>query len=136
MTRNIVLLALTLFLTLGTAMSARADLSEARAEYLLGHYAKAMKEYKAEGSPQSCYLVGYMYDHGEGVPQDGKAAAEWYLKAADKGVVEAQYRLGVAYANGYGVERDLKTAEKWYKKAAAQGFVPAKEALMNLKSSK
>ena len=131
-----VCLALTIWLSLGASVSARGDFAAGRAAYLLGDYAGAMREYKADDSREACYRVGYMYDHGEGMPQDAKAAVEWYLKAADKGMVEAQYRLGLSYYTGHGVEQDLKTAEKWYKKAAAQGFLPAKEALMNLGKNK
>ena len=133
---NAVILIIAMLFVVGAGMPARGDFAAGRSAYLLGDYAGAMKEFKGDNSPEGCYRVGYMYDHGEGVPQDGQAAAEWYRKAADQGYVLAQYRLGLSYSTGYGVEQDLKVAEKWYKKAAAQGFLPAKEALMNLKNGK
>jgi uncharacterized protein len=113
-----------------------AELSKAQEYYLLKDYEKAMQEYKKEDDPRAYYQVGYMYDKGEGVPQDNKSAVEWYLKAAEKGHVKAQYRLGLFYATGTGVEKNLKESEKWYRKAAGQGFRPAKDALKKLEASK
>jgi TPR repeat protein len=122
----------TCLLSIGASHVAWANYSLGNEAYLLKNYAKAMKEFKADEDPRSLYQLGFMYDHGEGVTQDGKQAAEWYRKAAEKGNIQAQYRLGVLYANGYGVEQDLKEAAKWYKKAAAQGFPPARDALKKL----
>lgn len=137
MKRTTVFGALTLFLTMGSAMSAWGDFGAGRSAYAMGNYAKALAEFKADDSPMADYKVGYMYDHGEGGPQNPKAALEWYTKAANKGVAEAQYRLGLLYSSGYGpVEQDIEMAKKWYRKAAAQGFLPAKEALLNLQSGK
>jgi|WetSurMetagenome_2_1015567.scaffolds.fasta_scaffold15098_6 uncharacterized protein len=119
-----------------TVLPVSADFSKAQEYYLLKDYEKAMHEYKNQDDPKSMYQIGYMYDHGEGMPQDNKAAVEWYLKAAEKGHVKAQYRLGLFYATGTGVEKNLKEAEKWYRKAAGQGFRPAKDALKKLEVSK
>jgi uncharacterized protein len=113
-----------------------ADFPKAQEAYLLKDYATAMQEYKKEDDPRAMYQIGYMYDKGEGVPQDNKSAVEWYLKAAEKGHVKAQYRLGLFYATGTGVEKNLKESEKWYRKAAGQGFRPAKDALKKLEVSK
>jgi TPR repeat protein len=113
-----------------------ADFSKAQEYYLLKDYEKAMEEYKKEDDPRAFYQIGYMYDHGEGVAQDNREAAQWYTKAAEKGHVKAQYRLGLFYATGTGVEQNQKEAEKWYRKAAGQGFRPAKDALKKLEPSK
>ena len=136
MKRSTVAVLLTFSLFAGVTHVAWASYSIGREAYLLKDYAKAMKEFKSDDDPRSFYQIGFMYDHGEGVPQDGKEAAEWYRKAAEKGNIPAQYRLGVIYANGYGVEQDMKEAEKWYKKAANQGFQPAKEALKKIQKVK
>ncbi|MEZ7694682.1 tetratricopeptide repeat protein [Neisseria sp. 27098_8_139] len=50
---------------------------------------------------------------------------QWFGKAAEQGLANAQYNLGVAYANGQGVHQDLVQAEQWYRKAAEQGFAEA-----------
>jgi uncharacterized protein len=127
---------LTFFLSAGVTYTAWAGYSQGREAYLLKDYVKAMKEFKSDDDPRSFYQIGYMYDHGEGVPQDGKEAADWYRKAAEKGNAQAQYRMGVIYANGYGVEQDANEAVKWYRKAANQGFEPAKEALKRIQKVK
>ena len=48
-----------------------------------------------------------MYQGGRGgLPRDDKQAAEWYRKAAEQGVAEAQVNLGNLYLAGRGVPRD------------------------------
>ena len=42
--------------------------------------------------------LGFMYDTGEGVPQDDAEAARWYRLAADQGHAGAQYNLGARRA--------------------------------------
>lgn len=119
-------------LILLSAQPAKADLAAAQEAYLLKDYTKAMQEYMKNDDPRSFYQIGYMYDHGEGVAQDGKEAAVWYRKAAEKGHAKAQYRLGMLYSTGFGVEQDQKEAERWFRRAAGQGFRPAKDAIKRL----
>ncbi|HEX9022901.1 MAG TPA: tetratricopeptide repeat protein [Geobacteraceae bacterium] len=130
------ILVLSVLLYVGTALPAQADFEKGQEAYLMKDYAKAMEEYKNDDDPKAMYQVGYMYDHGEGVEQDAKEAAQWYLKAAEKGNAKAQYRMGLFYATGTGVDKDVKEAAKWYKKASMQGFLPAREALKRLEKSK
>ena len=125
-------ISLAIFLCVCKPILVQADFSKGQEAYLLKDYARAMQEYKNDDDPKAMYQVGYMYDHGEGVPQNLNDAAEWYRKAAEKGHVKAQYRLGMLYATGSGVDKDMKEAVKWYKKAAFQGFLPAKEALKRI----
>lgn len=47
-------------------------------------------------------------------------AAEWYRKAAEMGLADAQNTLGVMYTDGKGVEKDDVMAVQWYRKAANQ----------------
>jgi aminoglycoside phosphotransferase len=56
-------------------------------------------------------------------------AVEWYRKAADQGVAQAQSNLGLMYANGHGVDQSYATAVKWYRKAAEQEFAHAQGCL-------
>ena len=69
--------------------------------------------------------LGLMYDIGQGVPQDYKAAVKWYSLAAEQGNAKAQSNLGVMYVNGQGVPQDYKAAVKWYSLAAEQGRADA-----------
>jgi TPR repeat protein len=114
------------------ALPAWAVSREGREAYLMRDYASAMKAFQDEGSADSLYMVGLMYDRGEGVQEDKKEAAQWFRKAAELGDVRAQYRLGQMYQYGYGVEQDNKEAAKWYRKAAGQGFESARNALKSL----
>ena len=58
---------------------------------------------------------------------------EFFKKAANQGLADAQYNLGYCYEYGYGVEKDGLNARFWYNEAARQGQVDATEALEKLK---
>jgi TPR repeat protein len=76
------------------------------------------------GDPNAQYLLGLVYDVGDGAPQNQSEAATWYRKAADEGHAAAQFNLGLLYANGRGVDQDLVQAHMWLNLAAA-GSEPA-----------
>lgn len=70
--------------------------------------------------------LGAMYLLGkEGKEQNDKKAAEWLLKAANQGVLEAQVIVAAMYDRGMGMEMDVHKATSWYEKAAAQGHKPS-----------
>jgi len=69
---------------------------------------------------------------GDGVDSDIEQALEWYEKAADQGLPEAQTALGDLYAAGHGVAPDRDAARVWFEKAAAQGFAAAAAKLAAL----
>ena len=54
-----------------------------------------------------------------------KSAAQWFRKAADRGVADSQFNLGILYARGIGVEQNLAESFKWFSLAAAQGDADA-----------
>src|SRR5947209_20159967 len=62
------------------------------------------------GNAAAEFRVGAQYELGAHVQKDLAKAAEWYLKAADKGYPQAQHSLGVLYELGYGVRDDDATA--------------------------
>jgi hypothetical protein len=70
-----------------------------------------------------------MYRDGVGVPQDDIKAADYFLKAADQGVADAQDNIGYMYYHGRGVAQDTNIAKEWLKKSANQGFKAAQESL-------
>jgi uncharacterized protein len=72
------------------------------------------------GQPDAQALLGYMYQHGSGVPQDQVIAAHWYSSAAEQGHVGAQYQLGLLYDKGHGVPQSAVIAYKWLNLAAAR----------------
>ena len=69
--------------------------------------------------------LGWMYDNGKGVPQNGREAVKWYRLAAEQGYAIAQFNLGVVYATGEGVPENDREAVKWYRLAAEQGDTKA-----------
>ena len=68
-----------------------------------------------------------MYEKGEGVAKDNKAAVKWYTLAAEQGLADAQFNLGVMYANGTGVIKDNVYAHLWWNIAASSGDEDASE---------
>jgi TPR repeat protein len=62
-----------------------------------------------------------MYADGRGGVQEFAAAATWYRKAAEQGLVQAEFNMGVMYTNGQGVPQDYVMAHMWFNLAAAAG---------------
>jgi len=92
-------------------------------------YAKALREFKADGKAQANYIISTMYYNGEGVKQDRKEAVKWMRKAAEQGHVKGQFVLSTLYFTGDGVDQNIPEAVKWIKKSAENGF---DEAQFNL----
>ena len=70
---------------------------------------KPQQEYRLaaeQGDAMAQTNLGWMYDNGEGVPEDDTEAVKWYRKAAEQGYAMAQHNLGWMYANGEGVPED------------------------------
>ena len=87
-------------------------------------YATALRTYQslaAQGDAAAQFMLGLMYDRGEGVPQDYAEAVKWYRLAAVQGNAGAQLGLGLAYALGQGVPQDFVTAHLWSNLSAARG---------------
>lgn len=77
---------------------------------------------KAEqGNALAQAQMGAMYQLGRnGVEKDPQKSAEWMLKAANQGLVEAEVFMAALYDRGLGVKHNVRTATQWYEKAAAQ----------------
>ena len=85
---------------------------------------------RAEAGDADAQLnLGYMYDHGDGVPENDVEAVKWYRLAADQGDADAQSNLGVMYGIGEGVPKDDVEAVKWFRLAADQGHATAQTNL-------
>lgn len=66
--------------------------------------------------------LGAMYILGrEGIERDEQKAAEWMLKAAKQGLIEAEVIMAALYDRGLGVPHNVDLATQWYEKAAAKG---------------
>ncbi|MGB6348120.1 MAG: tetratricopeptide repeat protein [Methyloceanibacter sp.] len=98
-------------------------LEEAWAAYGRGDYATALRLWRplaAQGNAFAQSNLGFMYDSGQGVPQDHGEAAKWYRLAAEQGNARAQSNLGSMYAGGDGVPRDYVQAHMWASLAASR----------------
>ena len=71
------------------------------------------------------YALGEKYYYGTDVEQNYKMAVEWYIRAANQGLKEAQCSLGYMFSKGLGIKQDFGTAVFWYNKAAMQGYAKA-----------
>ncbi len=115
--------ALAVALLIGLATPSQADFVACFIAYLGGDDASALQECKPlaeQGDAKAQYILGRMYDLGEGVPQDYAEAAKWYRKAAEQGDAKAQFALGAMYSYGRGVPQDYVQAHKWYNLAASR----------------
>ena len=89
-----------------------------------GDFQTALRELRplaAKNDPNAQFMLGMLYDAGKGVPQDAKAAASWYRKAAQRKHLIAQVFLGAMLFSGQGVKQDYGEAARWFKVPAATG---------------
>jgi TPR repeat protein len=107
----------------GTPPLAHADaLARGTAAYSHGEYVRAARELSPlaqRGNARALGLVGFLYEHGFGEPQDYEAAADFYARGAVQGDPFAQAMLGLMYDKGHGVPQDFILAYKWLNLAAA-----------------
>lgn len=79
------------------------------------------KKAATKGNFRAMFLLGYMYENGEGVTIDLSKAAYYYKLASDNGNRSAQHNLGCFYYFGNGVNKDYQLAFEYFLKAAQQG---------------
>ena len=73
-----------------------------------------------QGNANAAYIVGIMFEQGDGTGKDIEKAKTYYKKA-EKEIVAATYRLGK-------IEPDEKKQSAYYKKAADKGYLLAMTA--------
>lgn len=138
---RVIVSAATLFLCpavgqqLSTTAGSEATDSSAGAQYSRGldswridDYAEALKWFRLaaeQGHADAQFFLGYMYDHGQGVPENDAEAVNWYRLAAEQGIPEAQFNLGLMYEKGQGVQQSSTLALKWFRQAADGNDVDA-----------
>ena len=71
-----------------------------------------------QGDAQAQIKLGWMYEKGQGVPQNDQEAVKWYRKAAGQGNAEAQAFLGAMYFKA--VPPDNVHAYMWSELAVQQ----------------
>lgn len=107
--------------------------NKASSLYITGN--KWIKKAAEQGNDVAMYNMAYSYEHGEGVETSIDLAIEWYIKAAQNGVVSAMVELGNIYKNEKS-NRDYDKAVEWYSKAAELGNVDVVAALGDIFSDK
>lgn len=94
---------------------------------------KELMNLAEKGSVPAQYQLGNFYF---GIKGDNIKACEWYKRAADKGLAEAQVALAIMYLEGYSEkgsgQPDRKTARKYFLLAAEQGNPEAMAQLASL----
>lgn len=103
-----------------------------------GDYVAAVKSLvpRAErGDANAQTRLGFMYEHGRGVPQDYVLAVYWYTAAAGQGHPTGQYLLGLMYDKGHGVLRSDTLAYMWLNLATAHAPPHAKEYYSRLRDA-
>lgn len=72
------------------------------------------------------YVVGQLYEKGDGVAKNDAEAAKWYRKADKKGLSDATALLGVLYLEGRGVKQSNKKGMALLENAAERGNIRAR----------
>lgn len=87
-------------------------------------YQSALKRLLASAArnyPEAQFLLGYLYEHGQGVLRDYAKSAENYRAAALQGHSTAENNLASLYQHGQGVPKDFGKAFDWYLASAQHG---------------
>lgn len=111
-----------LMVLLSTVLAAQSLFESGMDAYRTGDYATAMKTfreaYETMKDEDAAYMIGLMYEKGQGVPADRKTADEWYRRSAqlyfsasaDSDLHQENKRLRMVYQELEPVE-DNETAE-------------------------
>ena len=78
--------------------------------------------------------LGYLYQHGLGLPQNDEEAFRWYRKAAESGLGWGKDSIARCYRDGVGVTKDVFRAYSWFQLAADQGVQVARQEADRLAS--
>jgi uncharacterized protein len=104
-----------------------------RGDYI--HAALALSPLAAQGNPRAQGMLGFMYEHGFGVPQAYEAAFDFYCRGAVQGDPFAQAMLGLMYDKGHGTHEDFIQAYKWLDLAAARSRGRERDAYLRFRDA-
>lgn len=96
-----------------------------------------LEEIKARaigGEAEAQRLLALIYELGLSGEVDGSEAAEWYMRAALRGLVAAQFQLARLYVEGRGVPQDYMSGYVWMTLAGRAGHETARTLLPMLAS--
>jgi TPR repeat protein len=116
---------LTIFLaSLLAQVPAWAGFDEGMNAYTSGDFDTAAREFNIlalKGDKESQYLLGLLYEEGQGLPKDDVEAAYWYARSADQGYVDAYFALGQLFVHRKGERQDRMAAHHWFSLAKEYG---------------
>jgi len=92
------------------------------AAYKRGEFTAALKEFRADRTPEGDFALGLMYYKGEGVQRDHKEAAYYFRRSAEQGHAAAQYNMGLLRLSGGGIRKDHREAARWFYLSAEQDY--------------
>lgn len=112
------------------------------AKYLFDHDKKSLAvlwltEANNQGSPQAEYLLGKLYETGDGVAQDFEQSRYFFNKAAEQSYPPAQYILGKLLINSdfddpgedsisdKNVQKKMRKGVELLQKSAESGYAPS-----------
>jgi uncharacterized protein len=121
------------------ALPAYADaIGRGSAAFDRGDYIRAAQELSplaAQGNARALGLLGFMHEHGFGVPQAYDAAFDLYCRSAAQGDPFGQAMLGLMYDKGHGVHEDFIQAYKWLDLAAARAHGRERNAYISFRDA-
>lgn len=82
---------------------------------------KASEHYLNSDERLALYRLGQINYHGWGCEKNYPASIDWFTKAEERGLVEANYYLGCIYYYGYGIEKNIGLAIERLKIVANSG---------------
>ena len=86
------------------------------------------------GDPRAMHDIALYNFKGVGGPRNVAAAAMWFRKAADLGLVDSQFNLAQLYEGGYGVGKNPAEAYKWFVIAGRGGDAVARSRAAALRA--
>ena len=111
---RLIAVATVLLLGLTDALPASAQTLEAAlAAHEVGDYAAAYDGFLSlaeAGNLDAQFHLGYMYDFGEGIPENDAEAVKWWTIAAEQGHRPSQLILGMKFRIGDGIADDYTLA--------------------------
>jgi uncharacterized protein len=131
--------ALLVVLAAFVSLPAYADaLGRGTAAFHRGDYIGAARDLSPladRGEPRALGMLGFMYEHGFGVPQAYDAAFDLYCRGASLGNPFAQAMLGLMYDKGHGVHQDFIQAYRWLDLAAARSVGRERDAYLRFRDA-
>lgn len=118
--------------SIGNTDCRESSKAERRIAALMARPVQWYRDEAAQGSLEAVFVLGWLYDHGQGVQQDYRQAGVYYRAAAERGHAVAQNNLAAMYESGHGVAKNLGEAARWYRAAAEQGQPIAQVNLASL----